>query len=90
MSAYYTVEGKKVRVSDHEPNTKANGGSDFYIWTKDACGSSLSVGSQIDRFIDKYEEKYGFTLKSFEKIIRDFAETDEECKYMLMELENNG
>ena len=85
MSTYYNIEGKKVRVSDHEPNTKLNGSNDLYIWLKDACGSSLSVGSQIDRFIDKYD----MDLKSFEPIIRDFADTDEECMYMLSEIERS-
>lgn len=85
MSAYYNVEGKKVRVSDHQPNTKLNGSNDLYIWTIDACGSSLSIGGQIDRFIEKYD----MDLNSFESIIRDFAETDEECMYMLMEIERS-
>lgn len=83
MSSYYNIEGKKVRVSDHEPNTKLNGSNDLYIWTKDATGQTLSVGGQIDRFIDKYDME----LKSFEPIIRDFADSDEECMYMLMEIE---
>lgn len=85
MSAYYNVEGKKVRVSDHEPNTKLNGSNDLYIWTLDACGNSLSVGGQIDRFIERYD----MDLKSFESIIRDFSETDEECMYMLIEIERS-
>jgi hypothetical protein len=86
MSAYYTIEGRKVRVSDHEPNTKLNGSSDLYIWEKDASGSTLSIGGQIDRFIDKYNME----LTSFEPIIRDFADRDEECMYMLIELEGQN
>jgi len=82
MSAYYNIKGQSVRVSDHEPNTALRGSSDLYIWTKDACGTSMAVGSQIDRFCDRY----GFELKDFEAIIRDFSSVDEECKYMLIEI----
>lgn len=85
MSTYYQIEGKKVRVSDHEPNTKLNGSSDLYIWTKDACGNSLSIGGQIDRFVDKYDME----LSSFEQIAKDFADIDEECMYILMEIQRN-
>jgi hypothetical protein len=82
MSKYYNVEGKKVRVSDHEPNVKLNGSNDLYIWEKDACGNSLSIGGQIDRFVDKFDME----LKSFAPIIRDYANSDEECMYMLSEI----
>lgn len=85
MSAYYNIEGKNVRVSDHQPNTKLNGSNDLYIWEKDACGNNLSIGGQIDRFIDKYEME----LSSFEPIIKDYADKDEECMYMLMEIQRN-
>lgn len=83
MSKYYEIEGKKVRVSDHEPNTKLNGSNDLYIWEKDAIGNILSIGGQIDRFIDKYD----MHLSSFEAIVKDFADTDEECMYMLAEIQ---
>lgn len=86
MSRYYTIEGRKVRVSDHQPNTRLNGSSDLYIWTKGACGTPLSIGGQIDRFV----EKYGMSLASFLPIIRDFAGIDEECKYMLHEIATEG
>ena len=82
MSKYYNIEGKKVRVSDHEPNVKLNGSNDLYIWEKDACGNSLSIGGQIDRFVDKFDME----LKSFAPIIRDYANSDEECMYMLSEI----
>lgn len=85
MSTYYQVEGKKVRVSDHEPNTKLNGSNDLYIWIKDACGNSLSIGGQIDRFVDKYDME----LSSFEQIAKDFSDVDEECMYILMEIQRN-
>lgn len=84
MSQYYNINGKKVRVSDHEPNTRLNGSNDLYIWTKDACGSTLSIGGQIDRFCEKYD----MNISDFSEIIRDFAHKDEECMYMLSEIES--
>ena len=82
MSAYYNIKGNKLRVSDHEPNTALNGSSDMYIWTKDACNNILSIGGQIDRLIEKYD----LSIYDFEKVIKDFADTDEECSYMILEL----
>lgn len=85
MSKYYNIEGKKVRVSDHEPNTKLNGSSDLYIWTTDACGKKISIGSQIDRFCFKYNMQ----ISDFEKVIKDFSYSDEECSYMLIEIQRS-
>lgn len=82
MSTYYKIEIngelKKVRVSEHEPNERLNGSSDIEFYTKDACGSKLSIGGQIDYYCDKRD----LDFRIFEKIIRDFAEEDEECFYM--------
>lgn len=83
MSKYYNIEGKKIRVSDHEPNCKLNGSNDLYIWEKDACGNVLSIGGQIDRLVDKYN----MSLSSFAEIIKEYASIDEECMYMLNEIE---
>ena len=83
MSNYYNINGIKLRVSDHEPNTALRGSSDLYIWTKDACGTTLSIGGQIDRLCDKHD----LEIKDFAAVIRDFAEIDEECMYMLAEIE---
>ena len=83
MSTYYNINGMKLRVSDHEPNTSLRGSSDLYIWTKDACNTTLSIGGQIDWL----REKHNLELKDFEKVIRDFADSDEECMYMLAEIE---
>ena len=82
MSEYYNINGMKLRVSDHEPNTALNGSSDMYIWTQDACGNKLSIGGQIDRLIEKHD----LQLSDFEKVIKEFADKDEECSYMLVEL----
>ena len=84
MSSYYNIKGLKLRVSDHEPNIALRGDSDLYIWEKDACGTTLSIGGQIDRLCDKYN----LDLSDFEKVIRDFADLDEECMYMLIEIQN--
>ncbi len=85
MSQYYKVNGMKVRVSDHEANTRLNGSNDITIWTKDACGNALSIGGQIDRLCDKHN----LELSAFESIVRDYADTDEECKYILIEIERS-
>lgn len=86
MSKYYNIGGKKLRVSDHEPNTALRGSSDIYFWTSDACGNTLSIGGQID----KYCENNNVDITIFSDVIRDFADSDEECRYMLMEIESNG
>jgi hypothetical protein len=79
MSKYYNIEGEKVRVSDHEPNVRLNGSCDIYIWSSDACGNRLSIGGQIDRICDKLN----LEITSFSEVIKDFADTDEECRFML-------
>lgn len=86
MSAYYDIQGKKIRISDHVPNTRLNGSNDIYFWLKDACGTTLSIGAQIDAYCDKHD----LDICVFEKVIRDYADTDEECMYMLTEIERNG
>lgn len=82
MSEYYNINGKKLRVSDHLPNTRLNGSADMYIYTKDACGSPLSIGGQIDHLCDKHN----ISVRHFEKVMRDFVEADEECRYILEEI----
>lgn len=86
MSQYYNISGKKLRISDHEPNTALRGDSDIYFWTHDACGTKLSLGSQIDAYCDKHS----MSIIDFEKVIRDYADDDEECMYMLMEISNGS
>lgn len=56
MSKYYYINGKKVRVSDHEPNysmDKIRGRNDIELYTHDACGKKLDVQTQIIRLFDK-------------------------------------
>jgi hypothetical protein len=86
MSTYYTILDKKLRISDHQPNTKINGSNDIYFWTNDACGSPLSIGAQID----KYCEKNDIEITVFQKVITDFSDLDEECMYMKIEIERNN
>lgn len=85
MSKYYSINGKKLRISDHEPNTSLRGSSDIHIWTKDASGNTLSIGGQIDKYCDEHNVE----ITLFESVIRDFADSDEECNYMLAEIERN-
>ena len=70
MSTYYNINGLKVRVSDHEPNTALRGGNDIYFWTKSADNSKLSVISQIEA----YCEKHDMDINLFAEIMRDFPD----------------
>lgn len=50
MSEYHNINGKKVRISDHEPNftmDRFRGSNDIEIYTVDACGSKLDIQGQI-------------------------------------------
>lgn len=82
MSAYYNIDGKKLRISDHEPNTRLNGTADIHFYTVDACGNKMSIGAQIDAYCDKHDME----ITAFADVIRAYADTDEECGYMLIEL----
>jgi len=56
MSTYYYINGKKVRVSDHEPNYSMNcvrGSNDIELYTHDVAGKKLDVQAQITRLFDK-------------------------------------
>ena len=48
MSKYYQINGLKVRVSDHEPNTSLRGSNDIYLYIRSACNKLLSIESQIE------------------------------------------
>lgn len=71
MSTYYNINGLKVRVSDHEPNTSLRGSNDIYFWTKSPiCNESLSVVSQVE----SYCEKHDLDINLFSDILRDFPD----------------
>lgn len=67
MSRYYNIKGFKVRVSDHEPNTRLNGSCDAYIYSVDACGSRIPIYPQLERI----SEKHDIPMSSFQKLMDD-------------------
>ncbi|QHC84992.1 hypothetical protein AS589_09510 [Empedobacter brevis] len=68
MSKYYKVNGLKVRISDHEANTKLNGSSDIYFYTKSADNRKLCVASQVEC----YCEKHDLDISLFQDILNDY------------------
>lgn len=70
MSKYYQVNGLKVRVSDHEPNTCLRGSSDVYFYVKDACNNLLSIENQIEAIC----EKRGYDVSDFQEVINDWKD----------------
>lgn len=83
MSTYYNINGLKVRVSDHEPNSSLRGSSDLELYTKSACNQPLSVINQIEA----YCEKKDLDILMFEDVIKDFPDHDftfEDIKKMLI------
>ena len=70
MSKYYKVNGLKVRVSDHEPNERANGGNDIELYIKSVDNMLLSVEAQIECIC----EKRGYNIEDFAEVLKDFAD----------------
>lgn len=70
MSKYYQINGLKVRVSDHEPNTSLRGSSDIYLYVKSACNELLSIESQIEAVC----EKRGYEISDFQEVINDWKD----------------
>lgn len=70
MSQYYNIKGMKVRVSDHEPNTKLNGSSDIELYIKSADGMLISVESQINCIC----ERRGYNISDFSEVINDWKD----------------
>lgn len=68
MSKYYNIQGLRVRVSDHEPNTSLNGSSDIYFYTKDACNNVLDIEAQVEA----YCEKNDMDIQLFAQVIADY------------------
>ncbi len=85
MSTYYNINGLKVRVSDHEPNTsmdKFRGRNDVEFYTVDATGKRLSVAAQVEHYCDKH----GVDIALFGKVLADFA--DEEVNVAVTQASN--
>jgi hypothetical protein len=72
MSEYFKIADKKVRVSDHEPNYSLDflRGEAVCFYTQDACGSKLSVVSQIE----SYCEKNGIDPSTFRKVYEKYPD----------------
>ena len=73
MSAYYNINGLKVRVSDHEPNfamDRMRGHNDVEFYTVDACKNKLSVFDQIEGYCDKHD----LDISLFSEIIKDYPD----------------
>jgi len=70
MSKYYQVKGLKVRISDHEPNTRLNGSSDINLYIKSACNELLSIESQVEAIC----EKKGYNLIDFKEVIDEWKD----------------
>lgn len=70
MSKYYQINGLKVRVSDHEPNTSLRGSNDIYLYIRSACNKLLSIESQIEAVC----EKRGYEISDFQEVINDWKD----------------
>lgn len=73
MSKYYSINGKKVRVSDHEPNysmDRFRGHNDIEFYTISADNRKLSVIDQIDYYCDKHDLDHAI----FAEVAKDFPD----------------
>ena len=70
MSQYYKINNLKVRVSDHEPNDKLNGGSDIELYVRSADNCLLSIENQIESIC----EKRGYEMADFQEVINDWKD----------------
>lgn len=70
MSKYYQINGLKIRVSDHEPNTSLRGSNDIYLYIRSACNELLSIESQIEAVC----EKRGYEISDFQEVINDWKD----------------
>lgn len=70
MSKYYKINDMKVRVSDHEANTKLNGSSDIELYVRSADNQLLSIESQIEGIC----EKRGYDISDFQQVINDWKD----------------
>ena len=75
MSKYYSINGLKVRVSDHEPNhamNKFRGESDVEFYTKSIDNRVLSIESQVYGYCDKYD----LDMSLFAEVLSDFPDAE--------------
>ena len=75
MSAYYKINGLKVRVSDHEPNfsmDRIRGINNVEFYTVDACNNKLSVVGQIESYCEKHE----LDIELFAEVMKDFPDEE--------------
>ena len=70
MSKYYNINGLKVRISDHEPNTALNGSSDINLYVCDAGGLTISMTGQIERVC----ERRGLDMSHFKKLAEEWED----------------
>ena len=70
MSTYYNIQGLKVRVSDHEPNTSLRGSNDLNLYIKSASNELLSIESQIERFCINR----GYNVEDFREVLNDWKD----------------
>lgn len=83
MSAYYNIKGLKIRVSDHEPNTRLNGTPDVNLYIKSADGRLLSVESQLEIFCERRE----LCISDFQEIINEWADGSYDKDFFVMKEE---
>jgi predicted methyltransferase len=75
MSKYYSINGLKVRVSDHEPNhamNKFRGESDVEFYTKSIDNRVLSIESQVYG----YCENHNLDMNLFAEVLSDFPDAE--------------
>lgn len=75
MSKYYTINGLKVRVSDHEPNHSMNkfrGTNDVELYTKSIEGRTLSILAQVESYCDDND----LDIALFSNVLSDFPEVE--------------
>ena len=70
MSTYYNIQGLKVRVSDHEPNTSLRGSNDLELYIKSASNALLSIETQVECFC----ANRGYSLEDFREVLNDWRD----------------
>lgn len=80
FSLYYTIGGKKVRISDHEPNfamERIRGRNDIELYTNSADGQKLDTQGQIINLFDKGKLSKADLIEMYEKGIASRATLNE-------------